>query len=344
MTVDKAGEGASNDSLAQLDNLHSMATLGRLASGLSHELNNPSTALTRAADHLREVLPRWEQLAFELGALQFDERGQAIIDDFKRAFDGPLADTSASSDPLARSEREEEMERLLTSWGVVESWQVASTLVDWGWSASDLQARVRELAPENLSLVARWLGTGCQVYGALQEITASAASISEISTAVRSQIRHDSTAEPQLMRLNDELDRTLTLFRSEMRSLKVERQLDPVAGNVKVPKELNQVWVNLIDNAIDAMGGTGTLTIRTSRRDCWIRIEIADTGSGIPDGIRERLFTPFKTTKAPGQGTGLGLSISREIVQRHGGEIDVSSKPGMTVFSVRIPCSTDEDG
>lgn len=325
-----------------------MAALGTMAAGLAHELNNPAGALQRSAGQLREAIVGWEPLAHDLGAAHLDDSG-VRIDAIRRQL-AERSDTLAWLDPLARSDQEQAVQGWLERLGVDEAWKLAPRLVDGGWSVPLLEQSVSGLTPADAGVVLRWLAEGQTVFNLLQEVSHAARSISEIVGAVKTYTRLDE-APIQEVDIHAGLDVVLSLMRHKLRGINVRREyaanLPKITANAT---ELNQVWTNLIDNAVDAMQQAGNLTVGTGTRplDLTLRttqaadgesilVEVIDSGPGIPPESCKRLFEPFFTTKPAGQGVGLGLSITYSIIRRHGGDITVDSFPGRTAFAVSIP-------
>jgi signal transduction histidine kinase len=322
---------------AELSLNQKMAALGTLSAGLAHELNNPSAALRRAADQLRDAFERWKALGAEMGSLTLTREEREIIDRLL-ATAGSRSQESQRFDPLARVDAEEEIERWLEGCSVERPWELAALLVDAGLDESDLTPLRSGVPSEHLSTILWWTATGGVIVGLLAELAASAGSISDIVAAVKS-YTHLDQAPVQEIDVHAGIDQTLMILRHELRQVRVRREYAPDLPRITAwASELNQVWTNLITNAVDAMQGAGELTIRTHHEGNWVIVEIEDSGPGIPLEIQPRLFEPFFTTKGPGRGTGLGLHISYNIVtQKHHGTLRVTSQPGRTTFEVSLP-------
>jgi signal transduction histidine kinase len=324
-----------NESL--LHEREKMAGLGTLAAGLAHELNNPAAAARRGAAQLREALAEWERLTLELNACGLTAPQAARINTLREEIAARAA-APIDLDPLARSDRESDIQMWLEDHGVDQAWELAPTLASFGWDMVALGALADVFSAAQISIVAPWLGAGCSAYALLDEVGKSAERISEIVKAVKSYSYLDQ-APIQEVDVHEGLDNTLVILRHKLKQgVRVTRNY--AAGLPRIEayaSELNQVWTNIIDNAVDAMNGQGELVIRTLAKDGQVVVEIADNGPGIPPQVQSRIFEPFFTTKPPGVGTGLGLNIAYNIVQKHLGQIKVTSQPGATCFQVMLP-------
>jgi signal transduction histidine kinase len=314
-----------------------LAALGTLSAGLAHELNNPAAAVRRSTDQLREVLGEWQRTSGELDMLAFDAAQSARLS----ALRGEMAKHASTPvyDALARSDMESEMETWLDEHGVEQGWELAPVLVSLGWGAEQLDALAGEFTPEQLRVVVPWLANGSSAFRLLDEVQGSAERISEIVKAVKTYSYLDQ-APIQQVDIHDSLENTLVILKHKLKSgAHVTRDYAPDLPQIEAyGSELNQVWTNLIDNAIDAMQGKGEITLRTYARNDSVTVEISDNGPGIPPEIQQRIFEPFFTTKGPGTGTGLGLHIVYNIiVDKHHGQITLTSKPGETCFQVSLP-------
>ncbi len=331
-------EKAYLDQEMMLRQSEKMATLGTLTAGIAHELNNPAAATRRAAEQLQEMSSRLEAAGRRLRAASLPPAAEETLQSLaRRARD--RAGVPTDLDALGRSDREAEVEDWLDAHAVENGWELAPALVGQGLDASELSRLASILPGETLSAALGWIASLFPVYALLKEIGEGSARISEIVGALKS-YSYLGQAPVQAVDLREGLDNTLVILRGKLKAgISVHREY--AADLPRVPaygSELNQVWTNLIDNASDAMGGKGRITIRTRRQDGWAVVEIEDDGPGIPEEIQPRIFDPFFTTKAPGAGTGLGLSTSYAIVTRkHRGEFRVESRPGMTRFTVRLP-------
>jgi signal transduction histidine kinase len=323
-----------------------MAALGTLSAGLAHELNNPAAAVRRSATQLREALAGLQRHAAGLGALNPSPEAMAVVNTLRMEL--PRRATSpVKLDPLARSDLEGEVGGWLEEQGVDQPWELAPAIVALGWHANDLEDLTTPFTAAQKPVFLCWLATACTVYALLDEVSQGAGRISEIVKAVKSYSYLDQ-APVQLVDVHEGIENTLVILRHKLKAgVTVVRDYAPNLPRIEAyASELNQVWTNLIDNAIDAMNGKGELRIRTYSQDkaadggtrTDIGVEISDNGPGIPPELLGRIFDAFFTTKKLGKGTGLGLHITYNIVvNQHHGEIKVESLPGQTTFRVMLP-------
>lgn len=315
-----------------------MAALGTLAAGLAHELNNPAAAIARVVDRLRNVLEALYEATDALHVQGLPSTACGALERLRERAEAQLAE-NAAVDPLTAVEREEEVSEWLGDRRVDEGWLLAPTLVAGGIGPSDLEALSAAVGRENLAAAVRWVAASVELAMLLDEVGRGSARISELVKALKS-YSYEGQAPLQEVDLHDGIEDTLTILRHKLKQgIDVVRDYDRTLPKVLVyGSELNQVWTNLIDNAADALGGQGTITIRTHREGEFAVVEICDDGPGIPPEIQSRIFEPFFTTKPLGKGTGLGLDITyRSVVNRHRGHIRLTSKPGETRFEVMLP-------
>jgi signal transduction histidine kinase len=325
-----------NESL--LHQQEKMAALGTMSAGLAHELNNPSAAAQRSASQLKETQSKWLNLTHQIERVAFQENQTDWLDQFTQEvahrFESPL-----KLDALERIDLVDGLQTWLESSGIDSAWELAPAMVNFGWESRTLEPLKGKLSSSLFSLSIQWLGTGCLMMGLLSEVLQTTERISQIVRAVKSYTYLDQA--PLLeVDVHDGLENTLVIMQHKLKKgVTIKREYSPNLPRIEAyASELNQVWTNIIDNAVDAMHGKGEIRIRTYEQDNRVIVEITDNGPGIPDEIQSRIFEPFFTTKAPGHGTGLGLHISHDIIaNRHHGQLLVESKPGETKFKVILP-------
>jgi signal transduction histidine kinase len=314
-----------------------LLALGSLAAGLTHELNNPAAAAVRANAALRDRVAGMRHKLALLAHDKIDQRVLRILVDFQEEAVQAVR-TAPQLSPLEESEREDEVTEWLDEHGISDGWNLAPVFVNAGTTTEFLDKVAAQAPPELLEGALRWLAYTVDTELLLAEITDSVTRISTLVDAAR-QYSHMDRAPFERADVHHGIKSTLTMLTGKLDGLNVVKDFDHSLPKVPIyAGELNQVWTNLIDNAVQAMAGSGTLTIRTARDGDMVRVEIADTGPGIPPELRRRIFEPFFTTKPVGQGTGLGLDICyRIVVARHGGDLTVESVPGDTRFIVKLP-------
>jgi signal transduction histidine kinase len=315
-----------------------LATLGRLSAGMAHELNNPTAVARQAAEQLTTSIARLERARFVLGEAGLSGEQHDFIAKLEEEAQ-ERAKQPSSLDPIARSDLEGEVEDWLDQKGIQDPGEHASTLMAMGLCAAELEDLTKSFDSTVTPIVIDYFGNKFTAYTLLEEIGHGTQRITEIVKALKGYSYMDQ-APVQSVDVREGLNDTLVMLSSRLRDgitvdLDYAEDLPRIQG---YGSELNQVWTNLIDNAISAMGGKGALELKAYQEDNWIVVEVADSGPGIPLEAREKIFDPFYTTKAPGEGTGLGLNISHGIVvEKHGGQISVVSKPGATRFMVKLP-------
>jgi signal transduction histidine kinase len=319
-------------------NRERLTALGTMSAGLAHELNNPASAAKRAASDLAEaldVLTSTVGLLVEAGV----EREQAAE---LVALQREAAATCAASQTLSAldaADAEEALTDALTAAGIEDPWRLTDTLVTAGIDPAFV-ARVADQAGPAAVATLRWIAASLGARQLSAELRDSTDRMGQLVKAIKTYAYMD-RGELVQVDVREGLDSTLILLKHKIKhtEIKVERDYDPALGKLTVHgAELNQVWTNLLDNAIDALGGSGQITITTRADGDCAEIDIADDGPGIPTEIRDRVFDPFFTTKDVGSGTGLGLDTARRIiVERHHGSLTLESRPGQTVFRARLP-------
>jgi signal transduction histidine kinase len=316
-----------------------LMALGKLSAGLAHEMNNPAAAMRRGAAHLRERLVAFPRLTVNLAGCNLDPVQFSTLASLQER--RTKVEKHQRYSPIETSDREEAVGAWLEEHGVGEAWVLAETFVSTGVSVEDLDALAEKLPERALPDSVAWLGAGLAADLMLRELEDASRRISELVASVKSYSHMDEVNTRADTDVHEGLESTLTMLGHRLRekNVRVERDYAPdLPHPFANAGELNQVWTNLVDNAIDAVAHGGRVTLRTWHRDGEVVVEVRDDGPGVNPDIQERIWEPFYTTKDVGQGTGLGLDIARRIVVRqHGGQISLTSRPGDTCFQVRIP-------
>ena len=316
-----------------------LAKLGTLSAGIAHELNNPAAAASRASGLLRDQFAQLEPLARALAARTWSTSEVELLRRLEQATTD--ADhTTRELNTLARTEREEAVCDWLTARDVARSWELAPILVDRGVTVEQLDGLTRGCDGTAVVDALTWTEHMVTIRQLLEELGQGAARITELVRAVKAYSYTD-TQSVRTADVHEGLENSLIILVHKLRKSKAvverdyDRSLPPIQSH---GTELSQVWTNLIDNAADAVAPNGgVVRVRTFRDGAGVGVEIADTGAGIPEEVAEKIFDPFFTTKGADRGTGLGLEIVRRIVEHHKGRIDVTSVPGNTRFTVRLP-------
>jgi signal transduction histidine kinase len=325
---------------ALLHQQEKMAALGTLSAGLAHELNNPAAAAQRNASESGKTLMKWQALTHQIEA-QVSGKNltgwfNILMEESSHRLESPV-----KLETLEKIDLVDQLQAWLEANGVESPWELAPAMVNFGWNIDSLEKLKDELKQhkELFGLAMQWLGAGCMTMGLLSEVQQTTGRISQIVHAMKSYTYLDQA--PLLeVDIHEGLETTLVIMQHKLKQgVAVKRHYSPDLPRIEAyASELNQVWTNIIDNAIDAMNGKGEITLRTYQEDNTVVVEIMDNGPGIPENIQQRIFEPFFTTKPPGSGTGLGLHISHDIVtNRHHGQLSVESKPGETKFKVVLP-------
>jgi signal transduction histidine kinase len=312
-----------------------LAGLGKLSAGLAHELNNPASAAKRAASQLRSTLHRVKEASHELGRRELTSTQKSEIERLEASF---TQRDEPPPDALTISDLEDQIDSLLRSHGQNDLWQLAAELARRGIKPSALESLFENLDASSARAALVRIAASLEIASLLNEIESSTSRISELVGAIKEYTFMDQSPV-QNVDVVKSLETTLTILNHKLkRGVTVQRDYQPIPLLVNsFGSELNQVWTNLIDNAIDAMGGKGNLRVRTYRDDGCVVVEIADNGAGISPEIESHIFEPFFTTKGVGEGTGLGLDTVQRIVKKHRGNVQVDSKPGDTRFRVWLP-------
>lgn len=313
-----------------------LVSLGTMAAGLAHELNNPAAAAKRAAAQLQQTVGNVQSLICELGQELKAADWEHLLDAEREAV--RKLNEAAPLDSVARSDREESLTRWLDQQEIPEAWALASTFVGTGVDANWLAAVTQKLPARSRAAALNWLDARLNLHSLIKLVDQSTGRVADLVKAIKS-YTHMDQSPMQEIDVHEGIESTLTMLGYKLKNVQVVRAFDRAAPRIMAyGGELNQVWTNLIDNAIDAVSGSGKICLATFLEDNQLVVEIMDNGRGVPAEIQGRIFEPFFTTKGVGSGTGLGLLISNRIVaNRHGGEIEFESKPGETRFKVRLP-------
>ncbi|WP_141326719.1 sensor histidine kinase [Myxococcus sp. AB025B] len=314
-----------------------LAALGRHAAGLAHEMNNPASAGRRATEQLTQAMDAQEDLSVALDQWRLTQAQRQLLLRTCRQSQGRGA--TRDLDPLTRGDAEDALATWMDARGVVNAWDLSPTLLDAGIGEAQLEPLTQALPAEALPDALAWLEALVRTRALLAEVRQSTTRLAELAGAVKS-YTHAGKEQPEPVDVHEGLENTLLLLNYKLKhGVEVKREYDRSLPRVQaLPGMLNHVWTNLVDNAIDAMGGKGHLTVRTAKDQDALLVEVVDDGPGVPPELLERIWEPFFTTKPMGQGTGLGLDIIRRVVvDRHHGDVRVESRPGRTVFQIRLP-------
>ncbi len=312
-----------------------LASLGKLSAGLAHELNNPASAAKRAASQLRDILKKVKNASLELGRRDLTPAQKSEIERLEALF---TQQDIVPPDALTISDLEDQIDSLLRSHGQNDLWLLAAGLARRNIKPEVVESLFATLDGDTARAALVRIAASEEIANLLHEIESSTSRISDLVGAIK-EYTHMDQAPVQNVDVVKSLETTLTIMNHKLKQgVVVQRdyQRDPLLVN-SFGSELNQVWTNLIDNAIDAMHGKGELRVRTYRDDGCAVVVIGDNGPGIPDEVQPHIFEPFFTTKGVGEGTGLGLDTVQRIVKKHRGNIEVNSSPGDTRFQVWLP-------
>lgn len=332
--IDRARQFTSNEVRDE-----KLISLGKLAAGLAHELNNPASAVVRGAKLLTESIDSSETAARRIGQAGLTDEQFQIIDEIRRMC-LKQAPTVARS-VLGRSDREDEFVEWLADHGADE--RCASALAETGVTIDSVEELANAVSSDVLNATIKWMAAGCTVRTLAADIEMAATRMLEIVGAVKGFTYMDHARLPEAVDIRQGISDTLTVLAAKVRSKSVEVSLtmaDDLPRAMAVGAELNQVWMNLIDNALDAAPRGGRVQVSATTELGRIAVRVIDNGPGVPPQIAGRIFDPFFTTKGVGKGTGLGLDIVRRLLMQHGGEISLESVPGRTEFQVRLPVAT----
>jgi signal transduction histidine kinase len=322
-----------------------LLALGSLSAGLTHELNNPAAAAVRATSVLQQRVSKMREKLAALAAGHLDEAALQTLIKFQDEAAQKVADAPKLT-AIESADREDELGDWLEDHGVGHGFEIASTFVAAGIDGDWLDLVANAAPPDSLAGAIHWLYYTIDTELLMKEITDSTTRISTLVDAAKQYSQMDRSPH-QTADLHELLDSTLVMLARKIPPgvTVVKHYAEDLPAVPSYPAELNQVWTNLIDNAVQAMGETGTLTLTTHRDDEYATVKVSDTGPGIPDDVKDRIFEPFFTTKPIGHGTGLGLDIAwRIVVNKHRGYLKVMSEPGSTTFVVRLPLEGPQIG
>jgi signal transduction histidine kinase len=312
-----------------------MISLGKLAAGLSHELNNPASAAVRGAKLLLAALGEADTASRALGAAALNDRQREALERLRVACVSNRSGNLLS--PIERADRTDEIADWLA--GHQCDPDHAEPLADTDVRVEALDTLAEVMSGATLDTVLRWIAVGCETYSLATDIEQAATRIHELVGAVKRFTQMDHLAGPESAEVESGLRDTVRVITAKARAkdaaitVDIEPQLPPVRATVG---ELNQIWLNLIDNALDAIPQAGSIEVSARREHDWVVVRVVDNGSGIPKELQPRIFDAFFTTKEPGEGIGLGLEITRRLVRRYQGDISVESRPGRTEFRVSL--------
>jgi PAS domain S-box-containing protein len=333
------------DTLNQLNEMHNqliiqekMAALGKLSAGMAHELNNPAASAQRGAAQLQATFSKWQCVQMKMAEANLDKQQMEKVIELdeiaKKRAQQPI-----EMNAITRSDRESALEEWLRQWEFENTGELVPALVSLGFEQDELGELAKVFNEQQFPALVYWLSFKFSIFSLVAEIGIGTSRIVELVTALKTYTYMDQ-APVQSVDVREGLDNTLIILHNKLKRgvTLIREYADDLPTIQAFAGELNQVWTNIIDNAIDAMDGKGTLIVRARQEDRWLVVEIEDSGQGIPEESQSRIFDPFFTTKGPGKGTGLGLNISRNlVVRKHQGQISVKSVPGSTCFSVRLP-------
>jgi len=314
-----------------------VSALGKLSVGIAHELNNPASAINRISGELTKRM----RLNFELTAklLQYNIGAQQIQDIIRMAQEKETA-PKIKLTALQQIDKEDEMAEWLEKKGLAESRRISEAFSEFGFSIPDFENIRTTINGDAFIHLLMWLENMVSSQRIIKDLEEASGRISNLVGAIKSHVHMDGTNDMKFTNIHSDLENTLRLLGHQLREKNITVKKNFSASLPEVEAyigELNQVWTNVIDNAIYALDKNGELTIETSCDKNNVTVSIADNGSGIPPEIRSRIFDPFFTTKKVGQGSGIGLDLVNRIIKRHNGEIKVNSMPGKTEFVISIP-------
>ncbi len=320
-----------------------LMALGKMSAGLAHELNNPASAMIRSAQELHKHLKQTPERFKDLVTMRVNEEDVDVVN--KVLFERIATRQESNGEDLSLMEREERNDDLM-DWfedhSIEQGDEIVDTLIDWSFGPDHLDQIAEVLPEKSLQPVLWWIETSLTTESLVEEIQTASERISGLVSSIKTYSHMDRDPSMEFIDIHDGLVSTLTMlkFKFKKNNIALKKEWDRNLPSIKAfAGELNQVWTNIIVNALDALGERegGLITIRTYRKRDNLCIDLEDNGSGIPEDIQRRIFEPFFTTKSIGEGTGMGLDIVRGVLKKHGGSITVDSQPGRTCFLVCFP-------
>ena len=314
-----------------------LISLGKLSAGLAHELNNPASAMVRSSEELSKHLKLLPDGFKRVMNSNLDPQKVDLVNDWLFKI---LGNERPTLSLMERNDREDEVSDLLEEFEVEDAFELAEEAVDYGLCGDDIKMLHKHTGSGDFATVLEWVINNLSTERMVGEIHTSAERISTLIKSIKEYSHMDRSRDRQDVDINSGLQSTVTMLRHKVKHAKIEIEenyCSSIPHLSGMPGELNQVWTNIIDNAIDAMEDGGMLSVSTDWYEPNICVQISDTGPGIPEEIRNQIFDPFFTTKSVGKGTGLGLDIVNKIVTRHNGRIELDSKPGSTTFNIILP-------
>jgi signal transduction histidine kinase len=320
-----------------------LVSLGKLAAGMAHELNNPASAIGRSAGALSQSLVDVETASRTLGTAEITSEQLVVIERVQKEC------LSTGAQPVLLPLQHEDRVDSIAAWLKAHNAESADAdaLADTSVTIELLDQLATSIQGRGLATALRWIATSCAAHRLTSEIQEAASRVSSLVGAIKGFTEMDRAAVPEPVDLVQGLTNTLVVLRSKAKSKSAGLRLNAAEGLPTIKGfggELNQIWSNLIENALDAVGEGGSVEMSANRERDSVVVSVIDNGPGIPEAIRDRIFDPFFTTKPVGKGTGLGLDIVRRLVQRHNGQIELNSRPGKTEFRVTLPIAENLKG
>ncbi|MEQ8360194.1 MAG: ATP-binding protein [Cytophagales bacterium] len=314
-----------------------MEALGKMSAGIAHEINNPASAIRSTSRELDKKWKKLQDLSFNLMSSGLEMNA---IENIKKVLDLDSETRPKQISMIDKSNLEDEMIDYLDELGFEDGMELAEDLIDQGIYKEQVEEIAKQIGEKGLEIFLNWLVLNSSVHEMLKDVNEASERISKLVASIKSHSHMDRAPELAEVDINDGIESTLVIFQHKIKEkninliLDFENDLPKIQG---MEGELNQVWTNIIDNALDAMDSEGQLKISAASNKNFLKVKIEDNGPGIPENIVNQIFEPFFTTKDLGKGTGLGLDISSRIIKEHNGNINVKSKPGQTIFEISLP-------